>query len=79
MLADDVDLPYGAFKAVDALLIPSDGPNLLWATVHYMLKEPAEGRGKLRAQRPAHLHRPNRSRENRTIHSAALAPSDTGA
>src|SRR5512147_1093189 len=29
MLADDVELPDGAFKAVDALLIPSDGPNLL--------------------------------------------------
>ena len=59
MLADDVELPDGAFKAVDALLIPSDGPNLLWATVHYMLKvEPAPTRhgGRLRAQTPAHLH-----------------------
>lgn len=38
MLADDVELSGSAFKAVDALLTPSDGPHLLWATVHYMLK-----------------------------------------
>lgn len=73
MLADDVDLPESAFKAVDALLIPSDGPNLLWATLHYMLKEePAQRHGgKLRAQTPAHLHR-SRPRKRRTVDSAEL-------
>jgi CheY-like chemotaxis protein len=71
MLANDVELPEGACKAVDALLIPSDGPNLLWATIHYMLKaEPDRCRGKLRPQTPAHRYRPTRSREDRTVHSA---------
>lgn len=69
MLADGVELPEGAFKAVDALLIPSDGPTLLWATIHYMLKVgPDQRRGKLRAQTPGNIHRPNKSREGRTVH-----------
>ena len=42
MLADAVELPDGAYNTVDALLMPSDGPHLLWATVHYMLKSRPE-------------------------------------
>jgi DNA-binding NtrC family response regulator len=76
MLADDVELPHGALKAVDALLIPSDGPNLLWATIHYMLKaELDQRREKPRGQTPAHPYRPKRSREGRTVHSAQYSPS----
>ncbi len=61
MLADEMELPDTAFKAVDALLIPSDGPTLLWATIDYMLKvEPDQRRAKVRAQRRAHLHHSSR-------------------
>src|SRR3954468_3820642 len=37
MLADDLELPDGALKSVDALVIKSDGPHFLWATVHFIL------------------------------------------
>lgn len=65
MLADSVDLPGDALKSVDALVAKSDGPHFLCSTVHFILNvQPVQRReGKLRAQTPAHLRRPCRSRE----------------
>lgn len=37
MLAEDLELPDGALKSVDALVTKSDGAHFLWATVHFML------------------------------------------
>jgi DNA-binding response OmpR family regulator len=37
MLADDLELPEGALKSIDALVTKSDGPHFLWATVHFVL------------------------------------------
>src|SRR5579862_3764662 len=37
MLADHLELPDGALKAVDALVTKSDGAHFLWATVHFIL------------------------------------------
>jgi CheY-like chemotaxis protein len=38
MLAENVDLPQGALKSVDALVTKSDGPHFLLATLHSMLQ-----------------------------------------
>ena len=64
MLADHVELPVDALKSVDALVAKSDGPHFLLATVHFVLHvKPAQrNEAKLRAQTPAHLQRPARSR-----------------
>jgi DNA-binding response OmpR family regulator len=74
MLADGVELPDDALKSVDALVTSSDGPHFLWATVHFILSvQPAQRReGKLRVQTPAHLRRPSRSREGRTVGGPTL-------
>lgn len=52
MLADDLELPEGALKSIDALVTKSDGPHFLWATVHFVLSvKPTQRReGTLRAQ-----------------------------
>ncbi len=51
MLADDLELPDGALKSVDALVTKSDGSHFLWAAVHFVLNvKPAQGQGKLRTQ-----------------------------
>jgi len=65
MLADDLELPEGALKSVDALVTKSDGPHFLWATVHFVLSvKPMQRReGMLRSQKAAHLRRTGRSRE----------------
>ena len=75
MLTDHLELPDGALKSVDALVTKSDGPHFLLATVHFMLNvKPAQrGEGRLRAQTPAHLHRPGRSQEG-TARRQANAP-----
>jgi len=67
MLADDLELPEGALKSVDALVTKADGPHFLWATVHFVLSvKPTQSRdGTLRAQKAAHLRRSGKSRENR--------------
>jgi DNA-binding response OmpR family regulator len=66
MLADDLELPEGALRSVDALVTKSDGPHFLWATVHFVLnlKPTQRKEGTLRAQRAAHLRRTGRSRES---------------
>jgi DNA-binding response OmpR family regulator len=65
MLADDLELPEGALKSVDALVTKSDGPHFLWATVHFVLNvRPTQHReGTLRTHKAAHLRRTARSRE----------------
>jgi len=46
MLADDLELPDGALKSVDALVTKCDGSHFLWATVHFVLNvKPAQGNG----------------------------------
>ena len=37
MVADDLELPDGVLKSVDALVTKSDGPHFLWAAVHFVL------------------------------------------
>jgi DNA-binding response OmpR family regulator len=66
MVADDLELPEGALKSVDALVTKSDGPHFLWATVHFVLnvKPIHRKEGTLRAQKAAHLRRTGRSRES---------------
>ena len=55
MLADDLNLPDGALKSVDALVTKSDGSHFLWATVHFVLNvKPAQGRGE-KAKTPSAL------------------------
>ena len=49
MLTDDLELPDGALKSVDAIVTKADGAHFLWATVHFVLNVkralPQEGRG----------------------------------
>ena len=45
MLTDNLELPDGALKSVDALVTKSDGAHFLWAAVHFVLNvKPAQGR-----------------------------------
>jgi CheY-like chemotaxis protein len=65
LLADDLELPEGALKSVDALVTKSDGPHFLWATVHFVLSVKHARRleiNRKRAQAPVHLRRPVRTR-----------------
>jgi DNA-binding response OmpR family regulator len=65
MVADDLELPDGTLKSVDALVTRSDGPHFLWATVHFVLNvKPRQRReGTLTAQKATHLRRTGKSRE----------------
>jgi DNA-binding response OmpR family regulator len=45
MMADNLELPDGALKSIDALVTKSDGAHFLWATVHFVLNvKPAQSR-----------------------------------
>ena len=57
MVADHLELPDGALKSVDALVVKSDGPHFLWATVHFVLNIKPEQRleGKLNVRTPLGL------------------------
>ena len=59
MHADDLELPNGALKSVDAVVTKSDGAHFLWATIHFVLNvKPTQRReGTLRAQKAAQLRR----------------------
>jgi DNA-binding response OmpR family regulator len=59
MLIERLELPDGTWKSVDAVVIKSDGPHFLLATVHFVLNvRPAQPRrDHLRAQMPALLER----------------------
>jgi response regulator RpfG family c-di-GMP phosphodiesterase len=65
MLADDLELPEGTLKSVDALVTRSDGPHFLWATVHFVpnVKPTQRGEGTLKAQKAARLRGTGESRE----------------
>jgi CheY-like chemotaxis protein len=78
MLADHLDLPDGALKSVDALVIKSDGAHFLWATVHFVLNvKPTQRRdGTLKAQRAAQLRRTGRSREDGKEQKAEVVEQD---
>jgi DNA-binding response OmpR family regulator len=78
MLADDLELPEGALKSIDALVTKSDGPHFLWATVHFVLNvRPTQRKeGALSAQKAAHLRRTGRSRES-TSEQLVTAPPST--
>jgi DNA-binding response OmpR family regulator len=66
IVADDLELPEGPLKSVDALVTKSDGPHFLWATAHFVLNvKPTQRReGMLRAEKAAHIRRTGRSRES---------------
>jgi DNA-binding response OmpR family regulator len=57
MLTEHLELPDGALKSVDALVVKSDGPHFLLATVHFVLTaKPAWGKDdKPRNRTSAHL------------------------
>jgi DNA-binding response OmpR family regulator len=65
MLTDRLGLPDGAWNFVDALVIKSDGPHFLLATIHFVLNvKPAQPRRDgLAALTPALLHRAGCSRQ----------------
>ena len=84
MLAENIELPEDALKSVDALVTKSDGLHFLLATVHFVLSVKPIHRhdAKLRAQTPAHLRRPGRSREgseNRQANPAQPATNEKDA
>jgi hypothetical protein len=66
IVADDLELPEGSLKSVDALVTKSEGPHFRWATAHFVLNvKPTQRReGMLRAQKAAHIRRTGRSRES---------------
>jgi DNA-binding response OmpR family regulator len=80
MLADDLELPDGALKSVDALVTKSDGPHFLWATVHFVLsvKPQRLAISLKRAQSPVHLRRPGRARDGLKHGQANASAQATG-
>jgi DNA-binding response OmpR family regulator len=75
MVVDHVELPVDALKCVDALVVNSDGPHFLLATVHFVLNvKPGQRQANsLRSTASAHLRRPGRSREV-VDHGQAVTP-----
>ena len=63
MLTDDLELPDGALKSVDAIVTKADGAHLLWATVHFVLNAESaiSGEGPGTTQTTAHLRLTGRS------------------
>jgi len=57
MLANHLELPYGALKSVDALVTKADGIHFLWATIHFILNVKPNSRT-LSGQVPARHRRP---------------------
>ena len=57
MVVDHVELPVDALKSVDAVVVKSDGPDFLVATLHFVLHvKPAQRQeNRLRSETPAHL------------------------
>jgi DNA-binding response OmpR family regulator len=68
MVADQVELPADALRSVDALVVESDGPGFLLATVHFVLNvRPAQQiEIRLRSETPTHVRRPGRARKAAT-------------
>jgi len=57
MLADDLELPDGALKSVDALVTKSDGTHFLWATVHFILSTKSNPRERVLGSEGSIRHR----------------------
>jgi DNA-binding response OmpR family regulator len=79
MLVDHVELPADALKSVDALVVKSDGPHFLLATVHFVLTvKPAQRHEtRVRARTASHLRRPGRSRAAADPQMANAEPADS--
>jgi DNA-binding response OmpR family regulator len=79
MLTDNLELPDGALKSVDALVTKSDGPHFLLATVHFVLSvKPAQNHAaNARSRMPSHLRRTVRSRIGTDPSAAVPAQSAT--
>jgi hypothetical protein len=43
LLTEDLELPDGALKCVDAVVTKADGAHFLWATVHFVLNTKPAG------------------------------------
>jgi DNA-binding response OmpR family regulator len=67
MLVDHVELPADALKSVDALVVKSDGPHFLLATVHFVLNV-----------KPAQRHKAQRERRSHTLNHPRLSVSSRG-
>jgi DNA-binding response OmpR family regulator len=65
MLTDNLELPDGALKSVNAIVDKSDGAHFLLATIHFVLTmKPAQRHAaKLSSQTPINLRWPGRSQE----------------
>jgi DNA-binding response OmpR family regulator len=61
MLTDNLDLPNGALKCVDAIVTKADGAHFLWATVHFVLNAKPAVSEKGTPQTAAHLRLTGRS------------------
>src|SRR5208283_2679280 len=74
MLADDLELPDGALKSVDALVTKSDGAHFLWATVHFVLnvKPTLSDEATLRAHAPVRHRGPGSFRSGSNPSKAKL-------
>jgi DNA-binding response OmpR family regulator len=77
MLADDLELPDGALKSVDALVTKSDGAHFLWATVYFVLNvKPAqnhEGKRQMRTKAsPESMEAPFSAKEWRSIRTGTV-------
>lgn len=58
MLTDNLELPDGALKSVDAIVTKADGAHFLWATVHFVLTAkpvPEKGLGTTQTTAPLRL------------------------
>ena len=69
MLADHMEFPAHALQSVDALVVESDGPHFLLATVHFILNvKPAQRRdAKQRSETPGSPLRSRGRGENRSL------------
>ncbi|MBZ5720132.1 MAG: response regulator [Acidobacteriia bacterium] len=54
MLTDDLELPDGALKSVDALVAKNDGPHFLLATLHSVLNVKPRARVRRKPGRSSH-------------------------
>lgn len=61
MLTDNLDLPDGALKSVDAIVTKSDGAHFLWATIHFVLNAKPAGPEKGTPETAPHLRLTGRS------------------
>jgi len=68
MLTDNVELPDGALKSVDALVPTSDPPHFVWAAVHFLLHARLrQQQANRRAARPVRLRRVTRIGSNENL------------